>query len=210
MREACGERRSHDLGEQDVVQPDHPGRAARRVGDHEARDPPFHQGQRPRGELLGPDHLRVAGHAFPRAPLEQAGPVGELLAAQVAVGEDPDQAAPVVHHGGDPEPLAGHLLDGFLHRGLLRHHRDRVPGVHQVTDLEERLPPEAPARVQRRVVLRTQAAQIEERHGERVAHRQRRGGAGGRREIHAGRPPPRLPRRSRCRPGARASRRGPR
>ena len=61
------------------------------------------------------------------------------------------------------------------------------PRVHQVGDAEERAPAERPGRMERGVVLGAQAAQLEQRHGEGVAHRERRGRARGRRQVHRAR-----------------------
>ena len=59
--------------------------------------------------------------------------------------------------------------------------------MHEVAHPEKRLPAERPPRVKRRIVVRAEPAEIQERHGQRITHGERRRRAGGRREIHGAR-----------------------
>ena len=53
------------------------------------------------------------------------------IAAQIAVGDDPDQPPVVVGHPDHAEPLGGHLDDRIVHRGVGADQRHRVAAVHQ-------------------------------------------------------------------------------
>ena len=72
--------------------------------------------------------------------------------AQVAVGDDADQAAGGVDDRGDAHHLARHLVDGLGHRRGRAHARDALAGPHEVADLQES-PAEAAGRMQRGEVL---------------------------------------------------------
>ena len=63
------------------------------------------------------------------------------------------------------------------------HHRHGIAGAHDVADVHQQPPPQASGRVRAREVVARETAGIQQRHGKRVAHGERRGGAGGGREI---------------------------
>ncbi len=92
-----------------------------------------------------------------------------------------------VHDGGHAEVLARHLGDDVLEERVLPDNRDRVPGVHQIGDPEERAPAEGAPGVERRVVLRAEPAELEQDHGEGVTGGERRGGARRRGQVHRAR-----------------------
>jgi hypothetical protein len=59
--------------------------------------------------------------------------------------------------------------------------------VHDVGDVQQQRRPSAPAGCERAKVVGGEAARFQQRDRERIAERERRGGAGSRREVRAGR-----------------------
>ena len=120
----------------------------------------------------------LPGHALGGGAVEQAVAVALHLAAQVAVGDDAQEAAVGLGHRGQPQALARHLEEHVLHRGRGAHARDLVALVHEVLHAQE-LPAELAARVEHGEVVDGEAAPLHEGHGQGVAHGQGGGGGGG-------------------------------
>ncbi len=121
-------------------------------------------------------------HALPgRAP--EQGLVRLQQAPEVAVRDAAGQAALVVGHRGDAEALLRHLVDRLAHRRAGGDTAGRAsPGMHELVDLEQPLA-ELAGGVEEREVFPGEAARLQQRHGEGVAHRQCRGRRGGRRQV---------------------------
>ena len=103
-------------------------------------------------------------------------------AAQVAVGVQAEQAAVGIDHRGHAQALAAHLDQRFAERRGFAHARHVVAGVHDVADVQQQAPAERAGRMRAREIFGGEAARFEQRDRERIAQRQRGGGAGGRRE----------------------------
>ena len=104
-------------------------------------------------------------------------------AAQVAVGEDAEQATVGVDHRGHAQPLAGHFDQRFGQRRDPRDARHVVADMHDVADLQQQVAAERAGRMRAREVLGGEAARFEQRDRERIAQHQRGRRAGGRREA---------------------------
>ena len=104
-------------------------------------------------------------------------------AAQVSVGEDADEPAAGVGDGGHAEPLARHLVEDVRHRRRRLHDRRRGAAVHDVLDLHQPAS-ELAGRMQRRELILAEPLADEERHRQRVAHREGGGRARRRHEVH--------------------------
>jgi hypothetical protein len=109
-------------------------------------------------------------------------------AAQVAVGEDPEQAVVRVDDARHADALARHLVQ--------RRGQQRVGGAvarqlralaHDVRDVHEEAAAQRAARVMLGELLAAEAARFQQRHRERVAQRQRRGGARRGRQVERAR-----------------------
>ena len=115
----------------------------------------------------------------------EAAQVHSLLeqAAQVAVGEDAEHAAPLVGDRSGAEAFLRHLAHHFDERRLRQHARHRVAAAHHVAHMREQLASEAAARVRSGEVVFAKSARVEQRDRERIAERHLRRRAGGRREV---------------------------
>lgn len=132
-----------------------------------------HQAQRLGGERAGGDGLGAAGGDLARGALHQHVDV----APQVAVGDHAHQTV-ALHHPGEAEALGGHGDQPLAHGRVGGEQGHRLAPVHQPLDLDE-LGAELAARVENLEILPAEALAVHQRHGERVAERQRRGGGGG-------------------------------
>ena len=153
--------------------------------DDDRRDlPPLHEVQRLDGQHVAADGHGGARHHRGGALLEHT--VVGHVAPKVAVRDDARQAALGIDDAGHAEALPGHLVDDVRHRGVFADRGELLAGVHQLIEPHQALA-ELPARMEVREVLLPEALAHEQRHRERVAQRQRRRGAGGRREVERAR-----------------------
>ncbi len=95
----------------------------------------------------------------------------------------PDEPAAGVGDRGHAEPFARHLVEDVRHRRGREHDRRGGTRVHDVLDLHQPAA-EFAGRMERRELILAEALANEERHGERVAHRQGGGRAGRRHQVH--------------------------
>ncbi len=127
------------------------------------------------------DGARVEGHALAGGVAEDGAVVGLQEAAEVAVRDAAGEPPLGVDHGGDPQPLPGHLVDRLAHRRVEEHLRQRVPRVHELIDFQELLA-ELAGGVELGEVLAGEPPRLDERHGEGVPHGEGGGGGGRGRE----------------------------
>ncbi|KAG0740216.1 hypothetical protein G6F24_017089 [Rhizopus arrhizus] len=68
-------------------------------------------------------------------------------AAQVAVGEQADQDAGGIDHGGHAQPFAAHFHECFAEAGAGTDRGQVVAGVHDIGDVQQQAAAEAAGRV---------------------------------------------------------------
>ena len=117
---------------------------------------------------------RMRGLVHVDAPVERA--------PQVAVGEHAEHAA-AVDDDAHAEALLRHHDQALGQPRLRANYRQIVAGAHDVGDVQQQLAAERAAGMRTREVLGSEAARLEQRHGQRVAERERRRGAGRGREV---------------------------
>ena len=132
----------------------------------------------------GGDRLRVGAHDLRDGAREQ--PLAHV-AAQIAVGDDPDEAPLAVAHADEAETLRGH------HRASLRTSASAATTsgiassrVHDVGDPQQAAA-EPPAGVEQLEIVRRKPLALHQRHRQRVAERHRHRRRGGRRQTHRAR-----------------------
>ena len=136
---------------------------------------PLHDRERFRGERVGVDRLRTAAHHLARRAAEQIS-CGAQCTPQITVGDHTDQAARLVDDRGHAEALRRDLEQHFSGRRRGRNARQRVLDVHHVRHAQE-LAAEGAGRMQRREVLGTKAAMLEQRDRKRIPEGEGCGGA---------------------------------
>ena len=104
-------------------------------------------------------------------------------AAQVAIGEDAHHVRIGIDHQRSAQALGTHLAHDLAEIGIQRYGGRCVAGAHHVGHGGEQAATQGAAGVRAGEVLGLEAARIEQRHGQRVAQRQLRGGAGGGRQV---------------------------
>src|SRR5581483_8382502 len=124
----------------------------------------------------------IAGHHLP----ERLGK--ELIifrdaAAEIAVGENTDQAAPGVDDGEAAGLGAGHDDERVTDGDIIAGDGVALAGAHDVGDLGEHGTADGAGRVMAGVILLLETAGLENGHGECVAHDESGGGAGGGGEV---------------------------
>ena len=143
----------------------------------------FHQLRGSGGELARADAAAPRRHDRAHRRSVHIDPAIER-AAQIAVGEHPEypllrrqrrRSCPVPCGSFPAVPAPARCPDAT--RGSWS------PLSHHILDVQQQSAPEAAARMRAREVLGREAARFEQRDGQRVAHRQCRGGAGGGRQI---------------------------
>jgi len=135
-----------------------------------------------RGKNVFGCRLAVGVHDFGHRRRVHVGAVVER-AAQVAVGEYTENAAIVVDHGCHAEAFLRHLHQAVAQPHLGPGRGNFLARPHHVAHAQQQPLAEAAARVRAREVLGRKAPVLEQRHGQRVAHRQRRRRARGRGKI---------------------------
>ena len=61
-------------------------------------------------------------------------------AAQIAIGEDTQQAPLLVDDGGHAQPLARHFHQGLAQQGIRDHHGHGLAGSHHIIDQQQQAP----------------------------------------------------------------------
>ena len=154
------------------------------AADAEIIDAPgVHEIERLGGERLRANGVRPARHHLAHLLVEK---VGAHVAAQVAVGDDTDEPAGLVHHADAAEVLRSHQQDGLGHAHLGPGQRHLLAPVHDVGHAQQTAADHA-AGVEHLELVGREAAALEQRDRERVSQRQhRRGRGGGRQAERAG------------------------
>ena len=154
------------------------------VHDQQAADlVDFHQLRRFDRERVGTNgfwrlrhHLGNAGGAQIHAGVIEG-------ASQVAVGVQPEQAAIAIDHRGHAQALAAHLHQRFADGRVGADARYLATAVHDVGDVQQQPPAKGAGRMRAGEVLGGETARFQQCDRKCVAHRQRRGGAGGGRKV---------------------------
>ena len=113
------------------------------------------------GELAPADEHGVPGHALGGGAVEQRVAVALHLAAQVAVGDDAQQAAVGLGHRGQAEALARHLEEHVLHRRARAPRAGSRSPVCIRSSTRRSFRPELAARVQHGEVVHREAAPLQ-------------------------------------------------
>nr|GEU28522.1 hypothetical protein [Tanacetum cinerariifolium] len=146
----------------------------------------FHDGHGIHGQLFRADAARVGVHDIADHHLREVLDFFDH-AAQVAVGEHADRAVVGIHDGGHAHALLGDFqqridqLDVGLHLGHVG------AAAHDVAHVREQAAAQRATGVGAGKIFFLEAAQIEQRDGQRVAQRQRDGGGRGGRQVHRAR-----------------------
>ena len=130
--------------------------------------------------------VRIGFHRLPRVQGERIGPAALQQAAEIAIGDEAEEAALCIEHRGNTELLARHLVDHLAHRSGGRDGRQRVAGVHQIAD-EGKFFTKFAARVERSEIFRTEAFAQRDGDRQRIAESEHgRSRCGGRKPEAAG------------------------
>ena len=142
----------------------------------------FHQLRGFGRERIRVDGDRAAGHEFLDAGFAHIGGGVGKRAAQVAVGVQPHQPAVGVDYRGHAQAFAAHFQQRVAQAGIRTDAWNVVAGMHHIRDVQQQPAAERAGRMRTREVLGSEAAGFEQCDRERIAHRQRSGGAGCRRQ----------------------------
>jgi len=176
--------RSDKLDAPEVVEVEDAGDLAGGFEDDEGGDFLFfEQGQSASGEFGGGDGPGAGMEGLAGGQGECRAAFALEQAAEVAVGDDAEQAA-VLLDGGEAELFAAHLVDDVGHGGFRRDDGDGVASVHEVANEGEAFA-EFAARVEVCEVLGSEALAEADGDGERVAEGEHGGGGGGGGQVHA-------------------------
>ena len=104
-------------------------------------------------------------------------------AAQVAVSKNSQHALPVIHHGGGAQALVAHLAHQVGKRGLRPYPRHGVAAAHDVMHMRQQFSAQRATGVGAGKILFPETARVQQRHGQRVAQRELRRGAGSWRQV---------------------------
>lgn len=155
-------------------------------GDEESGDLVlFHEVQGFRSDQAGSDGVRVGMEDGKGGLLEGAGAEALKEPAEVPVGDDTEEFAPLLH-GGDAETFGAHFMDDGGHGSVGRNTGDSRAGVHEVADRGEPAAERA-AGVEGCKGMWSEAEALAEGDGEGVAQgKHGRGGRGGRELVGTG------------------------
>ena len=141
----------------------------------------LHQVQRVHRQHARANADPARGHDFGDAGVAHID-TGIEDAAQIAIGEDADNVHLVIADGRHAQIFTRDFQQRIAQGGLQADVRDLIAGMHNIIDPQQQLTTECAAGVRQGKIFSGKAAGFEQRYGEGVAHDQRRGGAGGRRQ----------------------------
>lgn len=142
----------------------------------------FHQFGRLGGEPVCRDRARIAAHRHRHGRVAQIAHMIECP-TQIAIGEDTLDRTSGIEHDGHAHAATGDLHQRFSHAGLRAYRRNGVRCSHHIRDMGEQPPTQGSARMGTGEIGFTESPCLQQRHGERIAQRQRASGARGRRQI---------------------------
>ncbi|MNS79571.1 hypothetical protein D3C72_1132280 [compost metagenome] len=144
------------------------------TGLHQVQN--FHrQRTRPDPNSAGGHHICNAQRAHVNAHIKDA--------TQITVGEDAFDLHQVVANDRHTEIFTGDFQQRITQRGIFADVRDFRAGVHNIIHAQQKFTSQRTAWVREGKIFGGKTTRFEQRHGEGIAHHQRRSGAGRRRQA---------------------------